>query len=61
MERREEKQLGTDPALRKEQEQTKDLTLEALNMPIDKLLKMYKRREIPIGIVRLAEYNTAYR
>ena len=47
MERREEKQLTPAPVLRKEQEEMEELPLEALDVPISQLLKMYKSREVP--------------
>ena len=41
MEKREEKQLVPSPVPRKEQEEMKELPLEALDVPINQLLKMY--------------------
>ena len=47
MEKREEKQLSSSPVPRKEQEEKELLPLESLDVPINQLLKIYKRREAP--------------
>jgi hypothetical protein len=47
IERIEEKQLVPVLVLRKEHEETKELPIEALDVPISQLLKIYKSREVP--------------